>query len=245
MAIIGNIPYFQTNPSKHSMIGSTGSLVNGSWRAASRRKPGRNAGRAHLGRNEAMAAMLPFDGVGDGYFLWGYDDIIEYTVMGIIWIYNMMIFYGDIVEYNGNYMDFKHDDLGMAIFKRGLTYLCSNHQRCVWKSWKMLEIMMGRNHLFGYPEKYGIFLETDLETPERPVVLLGEAAFVQTKTLARIFGFSTQSPWIYDRFFVCQCVFSKRSCRRWEWDGTFLFFRRCMTRPLWSNVVNSANFATR
>ena len=28
---------------------------------------------------------------------------------------------------------------------------------------------MGRNHLFGYPEKYGIFLETDLETPGTPV----------------------------------------------------------------------------
>ena len=158
-------------------------------------------------------------GVGDGYFMG-----ILLNIMGIIWIYNMMIWVWPFLRGGGPLMR-----IGTDLPVQQPPKICLE-ELATWKWWWegiiFLDILKNIRHLFG-------------DCPGDPYDLCFCWAWKQNFRMHQHPG----SPWIYDRFFVCQCVFSKQSCRRWEWDGT-CFFRRCLTRPLWSNVVNAANFAT-
>ena len=106
---------------------------------------------------------------------------------------------------------------------------------------------MGRNHLFGSPEKYGIFLETDLETSGTPVtcasVRPGSSILGRRRWQECSDSPAPNHPGSMTGSLCVNVCFQNRAVK----DGNgmeHVFFRRCLTRPLWSNVVNSANVAT-
>ena len=169
--------------------------------------------------------MLPFYGVGDGYFMG-----ILLNIMGI-WIYNMMIWVWPFLRGGGPLMR-----IGTDLPVQQPPKICLE-ELDTWKLWWegiiFLDILKNMASFWR--------LTWRPLGPLWPVLLLGlEAAFLD-EDAGKNFRIH-QHPITLD-LLCCQCVFSKQSCRRWEWDGT-CFFRRCLTRPLWSNVVNSANFAT-